>query len=132
MSPRRLGRWRLIFLSGSALFAAGATGGAVILASGENTELALETLRNAFGFTGISLISAQILGGPLSWAPLLGWVVIPAYVFPNVPADSIGVATFYAQPAENLMATMTAYGLLVVGLAISGYRDSAGGLRLVS
>jgi hypothetical protein len=123
---RATGRW-LPFLRLSTVVAlTGAAFGALAAGSagGQLADGSLSLLRNVAGLTGITLLTAALLGGSLSWTGALAYLVVADYA---IDAGWTTPLTWPARPPHDLGAAICAalvFAAGVIVIAVRGARDS--------
>lgn len=115
---RVMAGWRVAFMCLLSIFAF------VVLATASGTSAGpagmwLSVCRNFLAFTGVSLITACVIGQPFAWVPCFLSIAVPALVFPTPEADRAGLATFFSQPTTSATTMALAVGCFVCGGALS-------------
>lgn len=84
----------------------------------------LSAIRNLAGFTGLALMTAAAIGGPLSWITPLAYVI---YCGGPIDVRQVNLWSWPALPSGNHTATLIAVLLLVAGvitISRTGAHDS--------
>ncbi len=124
---RATGRWLPFLRLGATMAVAGAAVGA-LAAGSASAHLAggtLGMLRDLAGLTGIALLGAALLGGPLAWAGPLAYLVVTLH--------ALGAAwttpwSWPARPPHDLGAALCAALVFAAGVTVitaRGARDAA-------
>jgi hypothetical protein len=124
---RATGRWLPFLRLGATMAVAGAAVGALAAgsASAQLPGGTLGMLRDLAGLTGIALLAAALLGGPLAWVGPLTYLVVTLH--------ALGAAwttpwTWPARPPHDLGAALCAGLVFAAGVAVitaRGARDAA-------
>lgn len=94
-TPTQWRRWRTAHVMGIAVVAGVLLAITVIPAA--TTFGAAAMVRNVIGYTGLTALSATVLGAPLAWAPPL---VFTATVYLAAPSQATGAALWWAWPMQ--------------------------------
>jgi len=130
---RATGRWLPYLRLGIAVTLTGLAAGALAVA-GAGMPLAggfPDILRNLAGLTGIGLLCATVLGGPLAWTGPLAYLVAGAYALYTDwhPPTLTSPWLWPARPPHDLGGALCAAVVFAAGLiaiTVHGARDSAG------
>jgi hypothetical protein len=132
-TERAAGRWLPFLRLGTALVLTMIAAG-LLAAAGTGAHLAggsLDVLRNVAGITGIGLLCAAVLGGALSWAGPVGYMVMSTYAlygsWHGMPSSTPWI--WPARPPHDAGAALCAGLVLAAGLTVimaRGARDRDG------
>jgi hypothetical protein len=132
-TERAAGRWLPFLRVGTALGLTAVAAG-LLAAAGTGAHLAggsLGVLRNVAGITGIGLLCAAVIGGALSWAGPVAYLVISAYAlygsWHGMPSSTPWI--WPARPPHDAGAALCAGLVLAAGLTVitaRGARDRDG------
>jgi hypothetical protein len=131
---RATGRW-LPFLRLGAAVALTALAAGLLAAAGTGLPLAggfPDVLRNVAGLTGIGLLAAALLGGPLAWTGPLAYLVAGVYaLYTDWHPPALSTPWLWpGRPPHDVGGALCAAVVFGAGLAavtIRGARDPAGG-----
>ncbi|MCW3817411.1 hypothetical protein ONA91_23450 [Micromonospora sp. DR5-3] len=131
---RATGRWLPFLRLGTALVLTAAAAGA-LAAAGTGAHLAggtLDVLRDTAGLTGLGLLCAAALGGPLAWAGPAGYLMVALYaLYTQWHGPALTTPWIWpARPPHDVGAAICA-GLVFAGgvllIAVRGARDTVAG-----
>ena len=131
---RATGRWLPFLRLGATIGLTGLAVGA-LAAAGTGAPLAggfPDLLRNVAGLTGIGLLCAVALGGPLAWTGPLAYLFAGAYgLYADWHPPTLSTPWIWpARPPHDAGGALCAAGVFAAGLAliaVRGARESAGG-----
>ena len=132
--PERAAGGRLPFLRLGVTVTLTALAVAALAAAGTGAQLAggfPDVLRNVAGLTGIGLLCAALLGGPLAWTGPLAYLVVGLYgLYTDWHPPSLTTPWIWpARPPHDLGGALCAAVVFAAGLAaitLRGARTSAG------
>jgi hypothetical protein len=130
---RATGRW-LPFLRLGVTVTLTALAVGALAAAGTGGQLSggfLDVLRNVAGLTGIGLLCATVLGGPLAWTGPLAYLLVGVYgLYTDWHPPTLTTPWIWpARPPHDLGGALCAAVVFAVGLAaitVRGARESAG------
>ena len=133
--PERATGRPLPFLRLGAAVALTALAAGLLAAAGTGLPLAggfPDVLRNVAGLTGLGLLCAVLLGGPLAWTGPLAYLVVGAYALYTQwhPPALTTPWLWPARPPHDVGGTLCAAAVFAAGLivfTVRGARESAGG-----
>lgn len=127
-TERTAGRWLPWLRLGTALVLTAIAVG-LLAAAGTGAHLAggsLDVLRNVAGITGIGLLCAAVMGGALSWAGPVGYLVAGTYAlygsWHGMPSSTPWI--WPARPPHDAGAALCAGLVLAAGLAVITVRGA--------
>jgi len=131
---RATGRW-LPFLRLGAAAALTAVAVAALTAAGAGAHLSggfPDVLRNVAGLTGIGLLCAVVLGGPLAWTGPLAYLLVSVYgLYTDWHPPTLSTPLIWpARPPHDLGGALCAAVVFAAGLiaiAVRGAREPDGG-----
>jgi hypothetical protein len=133
--PERAAGSRLPFLRLAAAAALTVLAAGLLAAAGTGLSLAggfPDVLRNVAGLTGIGLLCAVLLGGPLAWIGPLAYLLAGLYgLYTDWHPPTLSTPWLWpARPPHDVGGALCAalvFGAGLAAIAIRGARDSAGG-----
>ena len=131
---RATGRWLPYLRLGTAVALTGLASGA-LAAAGTGMPLAggiADIVRNVAGLTGIGLLCATVLGGPLAWTGPLAYLVIGVYgLYTDWHPPTLSTPWIWpARPPHDVGGALCAAVVFAAGLAaitLRGARERPGG-----
>jgi hypothetical protein len=125
---RATGRWLPLLRLGTALALTAAAVGA-LAAAGIGAHLAggaLDVLRNLAGLTGIGLLCAAFLGGPLAWTAPTAYLMIAVYaLYTQWHGPALTTPWIWpARPTHDAGAAICAGLVFVAGMAVIAVRGA--------
>jgi len=131
---RATGRW-LPFLRLGVTAALTALAVVLLTAAGAGAHLSggfLDVLRNVAGLTGLGLLCAALLGGPLAWTGPLAYLFVGAFgLYTDWHPPTLSTPWIWpARPPHDVGGALCAAAVFVAGLALitlRGARESPGG-----
>ena len=129
---RATGRWLPFLRLGAAVTLTGLAAGA-LAAAGAGLPLAggfPDILRNVAGLTGIGLLCATVLGGPLAWTGPLTYLLLGLYgLYTDWHPPALSTPWIWpARPPQDLGGALCAVGVFAAGMvaiAVRGAREPA-------
>ena len=130
---RATGRWLPYLRLGTAVALTGLASGA-LAAAGTGMPLAggfADIVRNVAGLTGIGLLCATVLGGPLAWTGPLAYLVIGVYgLYTDWHPPTLSTPWIWpARPPHDVGGALCAAVVFAAGLAAITLRGAAGAPR---